>query len=58
MTNSEEKKKEEKKEDGCVITCLTILTDEEERNFKLHITWWRQLAKDTDKTLILEARLK
>jgi hypothetical protein len=57
MISLSEEKKEEKNEDGTVITRLPILTDEEERNFKIHIKWWRQLAKDTNKTLVLEAKL-
>ena len=59
MTNKDEEKKEEKNEDkqGCLVTRLPILTDEEERSFTLNINWLRQLAKDPDKTLVLEARL-
>ena len=55
MTNSEEKKKEERQG---VLTHLETTDKEMATNFKNHIDFWITLARDLDKTLVLEARLK
>jgi hypothetical protein len=52
-----EKGREEKKNGG-VLMHLKVKDDEDIKNFGCHLKFWRQLAQDLGKTLVLEARLK
>lgn len=52
-----EKETDEKREDGYVLYSTRADNDEEVKQFVGHLEWWKQLAKDSGKTLVLEAKL-
>ena len=54
----EKEKDETREEEGGVLMHLKVESDDDIRNFGGHLQWWFTLAKDTGRTLVLEARLK